>query len=32
VWDRTNPFVKNHNRLVKTVAHFTDLEKKAANT
>lgn len=32
VWDQTNPFVKNHSRLVKTVAHFTDLEKEAANT
>ena len=29
VWDQTNPFVKNHNRLVKTVAHFTDIEKEA---
>lgn len=26
VWDETNPFVKNHNRLVKTVAHITDME------
>ena len=29
VWDENNPFVKNHNRLVKTVAHFIDLEKEA---
>jgi len=28
VWDKTNPFVKNHHRLVKTVAHFTNLENK----
>ncbi|MCP4978855.1 MAG: NAD(P)/FAD-dependent oxidoreductase [Maribacter sp.] len=28
VWDKTNPFVKNHHRLVKTVARFTDLEKQ----
>ena len=28
VWDKTNPFVKNHDRLVKTVAHITDLEKE----
>ena len=29
VWDETNPFVKNHDRLVKTVAYITDMEKKA---
>lgn len=28
VWDENNPFVKNHNRLVKTVAHFIDIEKE----
>ena len=28
VWDQTNPFVKNHNRLVKTVARITDMEKE----
>ncbi|WP_159022207.1 NAD(P)/FAD-dependent oxidoreductase [Formosa sp. L2A11] len=28
VWDETNPFVKNHNRLVKTVAHVIDMETK----
>jgi flavin-dependent dehydrogenase len=27
VWDKTNPFVKNHNRLVKAVAHIIDMEK-----
>jgi flavin-dependent dehydrogenase len=26
VWDKTNPFVKNHDRLVKTVAKVIDLE------
>ncbi|WP_298475140.1 NAD(P)/FAD-dependent oxidoreductase [uncultured Maribacter sp.] len=26
VWDQTNPFVKNHNRLVKTVAKVIDME------
>lgn len=31
VWDKTNPFVKNHHRLVKAVAHFTDLEKENAS-
>lgn len=28
VWDETNPFVKNHNRLVKTVAKVIDLENE----
>ena len=28
VWDKTNPFVKNHHRLVRTVAHITDLERE----
>ena len=28
VWDETNPFVKNHHRLVKTVAHVIDMESK----
>lgn len=32
VWDKTNPFVKNHHRLVKTVAHITDMEKENANS
>lgn len=26
VWDKTNPFVKNHKRLVKTVAKVIDME------
>ncbi|KAA2218913.1 NAD(P)/FAD-dependent oxidoreductase [Maribacter flavus] len=30
VWDKSNPFVKNHHRLVRTVAHITDLEKENA--
>ncbi|MDC6387619.1 NAD(P)/FAD-dependent oxidoreductase [Maribacter sp. PR1] len=30
VWDRSNPFVKNHHRLVRTVAHITDMEKENA--
>ena len=29
VWDQTNPFVKNHHRLVKALAHLTDLENIA---
>lgn len=28
VWDETNPFVKNHNRLVKTVAKVIDMENE----
>ncbi len=28
VWDQTNPFVKNHNRLVKTVAKVIDMENE----
>ena len=31
VWDKSNPFVKNHNRLVKTVATVIDMEKEKAN-
>ena len=31
VWDETNPFVKNHNRLVKTVAKVIDMENEMAN-
>ncbi|MDO6818353.1 NAD(P)/FAD-dependent oxidoreductase [Zobellia sp. 1_MG-2023] len=31
VWDKTNPFVKNHNRLVKTVARIADMEMEAQN-
>ncbi|GGX25153.1 NAD(P)/FAD-dependent oxidoreductase [Aquimarina muelleri] len=26
VWDKTNPFVNKHNRLIKTFAHFIDIE------
>ncbi|WP_103069760.1 NAD(P)/FAD-dependent oxidoreductase [Aquimarina sediminis] len=26
VWDKTNPFVTKHNRLIKTVAHLIDME------
>lgn len=26
VWDKTNPFVTKHNRLIKTFAHFIDIE------
>ena len=32
VWDKTNPFVKNHHRLVKTVARITDMEKENASS
>ncbi|MEO5787875.1 NAD(P)/FAD-dependent oxidoreductase [Gelidibacter sp.] len=28
VWDETNPFVKNHDRLIKTLANIIRLEKK----
>ncbi|WP_310992961.1 NAD(P)/FAD-dependent oxidoreductase [Aequorivita marina] len=28
VWDETNPFVKNHDRLVKTVAKVIDMESE----
>lgn len=28
VWDKTNPFVKNHDRLVRTVACITDMENE----
>ncbi len=30
VWDETNPFVKNHSRLVKTVAKVIDMENERA--
>lgn len=30
VWDQTNPFVKNHDRLVKTVAKVIDMENERA--
>lgn len=29
VWDKTNPFVKNHHRLVKAVAHIAQMEQEA---
>lgn len=28
VWDKSNPFVKNHNRLVKTVARVIEMEEE----
>ncbi len=28
VWDKKNPFVKNHDRLIKTVAKIIELENK----
>lgn len=28
VWDKTNPFVKNHNRLIATVADYIRLENR----
>lgn len=30
VWDQSNPFVKNHHRLVKALAHLTDMENETA--
>jgi len=27
VWDKTNPFVSKHNRIIKNIAHLIDLEK-----
>ena len=32
VWDKTNPFVTKHKRIVKNVAHLIDLEIEAAKT
>lgn len=32
VWDRENPFVKNHHRLVKTVARIAEMEKEAGSS
>ncbi len=29
IWDKTNPFVTKHSRIVKSVAHLIDLENKA---
>ncbi|TMM58507.1 NAD(P)/FAD-dependent oxidoreductase [Maribacter algarum] len=31
VWDETNPFVKNHHRLVKAVAHIANMEQEATS-
>lgn len=31
VWDQSNPFVKNHNRLIKTVVKIIELENKGIN-
>ena len=28
VWDKKNPFVKNHDRLIKTVAHIIEMENR----
>src|SRR5690606_5954872 len=28
VWDETNPFVKKHDRIVKTLAHLINMEKE----
>ncbi|QNJ97778.1 NAD(P)/FAD-dependent oxidoreductase [Constantimarinum furrinae] len=32
VWDKSNPFVKNHHRLVKTVARVIDMEVEGRNS
>lgn len=32
VWDQTNPFVKKHDRLVKTLAHLIDMENEKSET
>lgn len=32
VWDETNPFVKNHDRLIKTLANIIHMNKRASNT
>ena len=31
VWDETNPFVKNHDRLIKTVANVIRMDKRELN-
>ena len=31
VWDQKNPFVKNHDRLIKTVANVINLENRSVN-
>ncbi|WP_191858272.1 NAD(P)/FAD-dependent oxidoreductase [Hanstruepera ponticola] len=32
VWDQTNPFVKKHNRVVKTMAHLINMEKEQSES
>ncbi|MFL0353039.1 NAD(P)/FAD-dependent oxidoreductase [Xanthomarina sp. GH4-25] len=32
VWDETNPFVKKHDRLVKTLAHLINMEKEKSES
>ncbi|WP_299887313.1 NAD(P)/FAD-dependent oxidoreductase [uncultured Lacinutrix sp.] len=32
VWDQTNPFVKKHNRAVKTMAHIINMQKEKSET
>lgn len=32
VWDKTNPFVKKHNRLVKTMAHIINMEQEKSES
>ncbi len=32
VWDQTNPFVKKHDRLVKTMAHIINMEKEQSES
>ncbi|MCX7548529.1 NAD(P)/FAD-dependent oxidoreductase [Xanthomarina sp. F1114] len=32
VWDETNPFVKKHDRLVRTLAHLIDMENEKSET
>ncbi|HLV13872.1 MAG TPA: NAD(P)/FAD-dependent oxidoreductase [Xanthomarina sp.] len=32
VWDQTNPFVKKHDRIVKSLAHLIDMEKQKSET
>jgi len=31
VWDRTNPFVTKHDRIVKNLAHLIDMEKATSS-
>jgi flavin-dependent dehydrogenase len=32
VWDKTNPFVTKHNRIVKTLAHLIDMENEKSES